>query len=460
MKKIILPSALDIEKVIFLSENKYRNIETKEFEAYNFDLKTLNIQSIQYIIYLVFQSTINSLNSLEDNKRAKYYDGNRFIYNDIYIDLPSTMLAKIDRDYKNIMSFLCNNHLYDDNILYRSRYKRGKSFSYKLNYNLISSSFQKIDINKKSILSHIKNDCKTIIECNTIKRNFLGLKNDFTERIKINIDQLPKQLETSKIISEYNSVLNLIQFYNGKKWMTLSNKKDGRLHSNFTTMKSKHRVLITNEKQEKFVEIDISSSIPFFFVLSIVYCDNIELKCPQAQHLLDYQKLFGFLKNEFKNNGAIELLKSELTIIIKAIIEGNFYELFVGLDKKSILSFFFCENNSKPHIENAVKLKFPNFHYFVSRLKDDEFWIKNFGYPSLHSCNKLLAHYLFHLESTLILYKICKRIKKTNKNIEIITIHDCLLVTEKYAEVVKKIMEDEFKEIFRISPQLKIKSNN
>lgn len=56
-----------------------------------------------------------------------------------------------------------------------------------------------------------------------------------------------------------------------------------------------------------------------------------------------------------------------------------------------------------------------------------------------------------------MLFKLIDNIKKYNKNIEIITIHDCVMISEKYLDEVKLIMENTFKEHIGFPPKLKVK---
>ena len=148
MKKIFLPNKIDIEKIIIASNNQFLNSITGKLEKYDFDIKKLRIESIYYILYLIFYSTIHRLNVKNQEEKNKYVNTNQFIFNDVYIDLPSTLLQSIDRDYHKIMKFLTNQHLNYDNLLFRNEYKNGKSFSYSMNYTYINSGYKIIDLTR------------------------------------------------------------------------------------------------------------------------------------------------------------------------------------------------------------------------------------------------------------------------------------------------------------------------
>jgi len=457
MKKIILPTAIDVEKIILISNNKYIDTSTGHFKSYKFDVETLKIESINYILFLIFRSTIFKLNALNDAERSIYLKDGRLSKNDFYIELPSSTLVKIDRHYNRIMDLLTNKHFNYENILFRKKYDKGKSYSYCLNYNFINDQFRLIDINKKSIIKHINVIFQPKVTGSIINRKFLSLKNDFQNKFIIDFTSLSPQLDRSKIITEYNSIIVLIDYHNGKKWMSLNPEKDGRLHTNFTVMTSKHRKLIKNNKNDTFVEVDVGSCIPYLFLMSIVHTKCLDNTFQGKEHLKQYQSIFYNLNTKIAELKTMNFLIKEIEIMLKALEKDNFYQLFPSLNKIEILSFFFCKNGLKPNIESIIESTFPNFYFYVYQMKNNELWVDQYQYPPKFDCNELLAHYLFHLESSLMLYIISKKVKKSIKGITMITIHDCLMVPKQFAEDVKSIMEEEFINIFKLKPIIKIK---
>ncbi|MDM1548178.1 hypothetical protein HX096_09975 [Empedobacter falsenii] len=412
MKKIIIPTSLDVQKIILLANNQYYDNTTDQLKTYKFDLKTLKIESIHYILFMIFRSSIYKLNALNESEMSMYHNEGKLSKNDFYIELPSSTLVRIDRNYNCIMDFLTNKHFNYDNILFRKKYDKGKSYSYCLNYNFINEKFRLIDIKQKSISKHMNEVYLPKVSGSIINRELIALKNDFLNKFSIDFSGLSTQIDSSKIVTEYNSILGLIDYHNGKKWMSLNPEKDGRLHTNFTIMSSKHRKLIRNNKNEEYVEIDIGSCIPYLFCMSIMNASRLQVIL-HNDHLKDFQSLFDILNNKLIEFNTINLLIEELKELLQALLNNRFYQLFPSLSKIEILSFFFCKNYSKPIIENTIKDTFPNFFYFIQTMKSNEFWIKHYKYPPKYECNELLAHFLFHLESTLILYKISKRVKKS-----------------------------------------------
>ncbi|QHC83873.1 hypothetical protein AS589_03235 [Empedobacter brevis] len=457
MKKIFLPKSVDVEKIILTSNNQYINISTGKYENYIFDLNSLKIESIYYILFIIFRKTIQKLNVLGDHDKLKYMSNGKFISNDIYIDLPSKTLEGIDRNYNKIMKFLASKHEFYDNILFRSNYNNGKSFSYCLNYNLINSEFKIMDITKSLIIKRMNESCITSINGSIISRKLLSLKNDFENKFNIDFNELRLSL-SENIIKGYSSLFNLFDYENGKKWMSLNDEKDGRLHTNFTNLNSEYRKLVRTKKGDNLVEIDISSCIPYLLTMSIIFSE--ELNIDFNVDLKKYLNLFTIIKKRFIENKCEDKLAEELKLFLHAFINDNFYSMVnnnSNFTKKDILSFYFCKNGEKPEIENHIIKLFPNFYYLLFCLKDNQTWIDYYGYPPKYNCNELLSHFLFHLEAKIMLFDVCKEIKKSNKKIEIITIHDCVLVSSKYATDVRSIIENIFINLFELPPSIKIK---
>lgn len=236
MKKIVIPTGIDIEKIIIVAQNSYLNSNTNRFEKYDFELSNLKTESIYYILYLVFYSSIYKLNVKDKIERNNYIQNGEFIYNDIYIELRSNELQKIDRDYNKILKFLCSNHFNNENILFRSNYSNGKSFGYSLNYRYLNSKFKIVNISRKSILKSLNNSCVVSISGAVINKDLRNLKNDFLNKFKINFEAFPKEVLDDNIISGYFSILSLIDYDNGSKRMSLNSLTDGRLHTNFTNL--------------------------------------------------------------------------------------------------------------------------------------------------------------------------------------------------------------------------------
>lgn len=194
----------------------------------------------------------------------------------------------------------------------------------------------------------------------------------------------------------------------------------GRMHTNFTILKSfirKNCLLIDNEET---CEIDISNSQPLF--LSKIIKDS---------------------NTNWVNRDEFDLFRS-------LVLSGNYYQYLIDnlfLNSKSeakeiTYKVLFGQNreNSKP--DNLFKSIFPTIHNFIKLYKSD-----NNDY-------KVLAYELQRAESDLIFNKIIKEILDINNDIKIITVHDSIIVQKKWKEHVSSIFKEKISKSFEVESEL------
>lgn len=185
----------------------------------------------------------------------------------------------------------------------------------------------------------------------------------------------------------------------------------GRMHTNFTILKSfirKNCLLIDGEET---CEIDIKNSQPLFL-----------------------SKLIERSSTRWVKHDEFELFST----LVKA---GNYYQFLVdklNLDsklsaKKLTYKVFFGQNREKSKIDSMFISLFPTIHNFIKLYKTE------------HKDYKVLAHDLQKAESNLVFNKIIKRIMITKPQIQIITVHDSIIVKKRYRNFVSDIF---FGEIF------------
>ena len=458
MKKIIIPTKIDIEAIKIIANGKYLDTTTNNFKPYLFGLESINIEACYYILYLILKETLYKINTLKD--KSKYITNGAITYNNIFVQLHSKQLEGIDRNYKKIMSFLCNKHTNFDNILFRTNYENKKAYGYCINYNYINSQFKIIEITKRSILKRLNSECNLKINDSIINKTLKQIKIDFSRNVLLDTKNMDNQLPCINIVAEYISLINLLDFHNDKKWMSINKETDGRLHHNITNMKSIHRKYLRTNNGEQFIEIDISSCIPLLFVVSIFSTYKDHKVTNLSSDLIKYRKLFEVVFEDLSDL-AKRLFEAEIKDILDSILTNKFYDLMINnaeFNKGEILSYFFRKNNSYVQLENHIKNRFPNFHYLVCKMKDNDTWVESYKAPPYIDCNKLLAYYLFHLESELMLYNVVPEIKKINKKITVITIHDCVLVPYQFKDVVINTINNVFESIIKVKPNIKIKT--
>lgn len=304
------------------------------------------------------------------------------------------------------------------------KHQKGKNARiYKLNDKVVNGKILRYKNEDKILLKKYKT-AVSLIETQDIDNNSI---NPDVKR-KLVDDLFHIQIQYDKAIFFLDSTLQDVDIYNRNKYsVECINDKHifyhfdnfGRMHTNFTILKSfirKNCLLIDGE--ETF-EIDIKNSQPLF-LCKLIESDGLSI----------------VNQNEF------ELFKF-LTY------NGKFYQYLMDNsnhnDKKTVKKFiykvFFGKNfNSKA--DELFKSLFPTIHQFI------KFYKKNYGNY------RILSHDLQNLESNLVFNKIVKELMYIYPEIKIITIHDSIICSHKYREIVEKIfnqnLDKEFKNNFII----------
>jgi hypothetical protein len=190
----------------------------------------------------------------------------------------------------------------------------------------------------------------------------------------------------------------------------------GRLHTNFTILKSfirKNCLLIDGEET---CELDIKNSQPLFL------CKLIH------------------------DSGTAWVSKDEFNFFKELVINGNFYQYlmqFTGHKDKKIIKeltykVLFGYNRSNSKSDQTFMKVFPTIHNFIKLYKKE--W----------SNHKVLAHDLQRAESGLIYNKIIKKIMLLYPDIKLITVHDSIVFPKKWRNEITSIFEYELMSEFNL----------
>ncbi len=190
----------------------------------------------------------------------------------------------------------------------------------------------------------------------------------------------------------------------------------GRMHTNYTILKSFIRKNCLRIDGEETSEIDISNSQPLFLC-----------------------KLLDEVKSNWVRPEEFELFK-ELTT------SGKFYQYLMDVlnikdrdaVKKLTYTVLFGKNPNRGKCDIQFKSIFPSIHKFIILYKRD-----NNDY-------RILSHELQKQESNLIFNKIIKKIMLLNPEIKIITIHDSIIVARKWRQFVEVIFKNELLKEFKM----------
>jgi len=244
---------------------------------------------------------------------------------------------------------------------------------------------------------------------------------DRTIKKKLISDLYSVQIQFERSIFYLDSLKNEdIDIYNRNKYSVESiNDKHifyhfesyGRMHTNFTILKSfirKNCLLIDGE--ETF-EIDIKNSQPLF------------------------------LSKLIEESGSRWINDDEFRLFSILVQSGNYYQYLIdnlSLSDKSqakdlTYKVLFGQNRINSKSDKLFSKLFPTIHNYIKLYKNEK---KDY---------KILAHDLQKAESNLVFNKIIRKIMQYDSDIKLITVHDSIIAPKKYKNVISDIF---FNEIF------------
>jgi len=188
----------------------------------------------------------------------------------------------------------------------------------------------------------------------------------------------------------------------------------GRVHSNFTILKTfirKNCLLIDGEET---CEIDLPNSQPLFL-----------------------SKLIKDSESRWVNS-------DELNIFSTLVRNGNYYQYLIdnlklsgkGEAKELTYKVLFGKNLKNSKWDIKFQKLFPTIHHFIRLYKKE------------HNDYKVLAWTLQRMESNLIFSEIIKTIMIVNSNIKVITVHDSIIVQQKHRDFVTSVFNSKIFENF------------
>ena len=310
-------------------------------------------------------------------------------------------------------------YLVDSNVIYmKSNYKKGYSSRvYSLNDNIFRSKIKRYRNQDKVLLKKYKKKVFESIDFSN-DENYL-ISKDIRE--KLISDLFSVNIEYDRSIFFLDSLKNKdFDIYNRNVYsVDCINDKHifyhfdnyGRMHTNFTILRSfirKNCLLIDGEET---CEIDIKNSQPLFLAKLI---------------------------NDIGTNW---VKKEEFDIFRQLTINGNFYQYLMNVldikerNKAKELTYkvLFGRNAGSSKADKMFSQVFPTIHKFIKLYKKES------------GDYKMMAYDLQKAESNLIYNKIIKRIMNEYPEIKMITVHDSIVIPEQWREIVNTIFEIELK---------------
>lgn len=407
-------------------ENVIVTKESSESVAKRLDDKLFSLQFLPECLYGI--STVKTLefngvklktNYLIDivhNLILKYYfkKENRFALN-------ATILKdKYGYLYNYYINYLVSNGI----LILKTNYQNGvTSRIYGLDERIFTNKIKRYKNLDKVLLKKFKNKFVDMIHINDTSKVSLieplikeKLVSDLFS-VKIEYDRAIFFLDALKHqdIDIYNRNIYSVDCINDKH-IFYHFDDYGRMHTNYTILKSfirKNCLLIDGEET---CEIDIPNSQPLFLT-KIIDMDS---------NLVDQKEL---------------LLFKELTIsgtyyqyVMNQLGEGNKKKV-----KEMTYKVLFGRNIATSKVDKNFKKLFPTIHQFIKNYKKE------------HGDYRVLAYDLQKAESDLVFNTVIKKVMQFYPEIKLITIHDSIVIPRKYKEEVNQIFEIELKKEFNIN---------
>lgn len=366
-----------------------------------FNYKNQNLK-VSYIVDIVH------------NLILKYYFKKENKFN-----LMSTILKE---KYGHLYNYYID-YLVDNNILEMLvNYKAGRNARiYKINDKILKGPIKRY-LNKDNILlKKYRNKVSQVEEA--------GLKNKMIDddvKAKLVDDLFYIDIQFDRSIFYLDNLNNQdIDIYNRNKYSVecISDKhifyhfdNYGRMHTNFTILKSfirKNCLLIDDEET---YEIDISNSQPLFLTKIITDTDTKWVK----------EEEFELFKYLTLNGKYYQYVMDYLKTTDKGSVKEMTYKVLFG------------KNSSNSKADKVFQELFPSIHYFIKLYKRE------------HKDYKILAYELQRAESNLIFNKIIKEIMIFYPEIKMVTVHDSIIIPIKYKDPVESIFNSKLFEEFNI----------
>jgi hypothetical protein len=405
-------------------ENTIINLDTSENVTKRIDNKLFSLQFLPECLYgisniksLEFNGVKLKTNYLIDIVHTlilKYYfkKENRFALN------ATVLKDKYGYLYNYYINYLVSNGV----LVLKTNYQNGvTSRIYALDENIFVDKIKRYKNFDRVLLKKYKHKFIDMIHIDDTSKSSLidpfikeKLVSDLFS-VKIEYDRAIFFLDSLKHqdIDIYNRNIYSVDCINDKH-IFYHFDSYGRMHTNYTILKSfirKNCLLIDGEET---CEIDIQNSQPLFLT-----------------KLIDVNMVD---KKEF------ELFRQLTTT-------GTYYQYVMyqlgETDKKKVKEMtykvLFGRNIGSSKVDKQFKKLFPTIHQFIKTYKKE-----NEDY-------RVLAYDLQKAESNLIFNTIIKKINQFYPEIKLITIHDSIVIPKKYREEVNQIFEIELKREFNIN---------
>ena len=408
-----------IENVIITKESSESVAKRLDDKLFSLQFLPECLYSISTIKTLEFNNTKLKTNYLIDivhNLILKYYfkKENRFALN-------ATILKdKYGYLYNYYINYLVSNGI----LILKTNYQNGvTSRIYALDENIFTDKIKRYKNLDKVLLKKYKSKFVDMIHINNTSK--ISLIEPFIKEklvsdlfsVKIEYDRAIFFLDSLKHqdIDIYNRNIYSVDCINDKH-IFYHFDDYGRMHTNYTILKSfirKNCLLIDGEET---CEIDIPNSQPLFLT-KIIDMDSI---------LVD-EKEFQLFKELTVSGTYYQYVMNQLGETNKKKVKEMTYKVLFG------------RNIASSKVDKNFKKLFPTIHQFIKNYKKE------------HGDYRVLAYDLQKAESDLVFNTVIKKVMQFYPEIKLITIHDSIVIPRRYKEEVNQIFKIEIKKEFNIN---------
>jgi hypothetical protein len=400
-----------MNKVVEFKEKDYlRTIDKKKHSLQFLPASLEELSKVKKISYGGVELKTSYIIDIVHNLLLKYY-----FKKDNSFNLSATILKeKYGHIYNYYMDYLVKNEFI---ILVRKHQKGKNSRIYKLNEKIIKGEIKRYKNQDNVLLKKYRNAISIVDSPHYGKGILTEVKKKLVNDLfSINIDYV-------KSIFFLDSTNQDNDIYNKNKYSVECIKDNhifyhfddyGRMHTNFTILKSfirKNCLLIDGEET---CEIDIPNSQPLF-LYKLIKDNDIFIVKDEELELFRILTASGKFYQYLLDNCGSQMSRKEIKEVVYKVLFGR---------------------NYKNNADNLFKKLFPTIHTFIKSYK------KEMG------DYRMLSYNLQRAESNLIFNRIIKTIMELDPNIKLITVHDSIICARKHKEAVEivfnTLLKDEF----------------
>jgi len=322
----------------------------------------------------------------------------------------SVMSTILKDKYGHLYNYYINFLMEEGIIELVKNYKSGENARvYKLNDNILKSPIKRYPNSDKVLLKKYKNNVSQIEQ--GIKNNLID--NDIKLKLvddlfSIDIDFYRSIFYLDNLKSNDNDIYNKNRYSVeciSDKHIFYHFDNYGRMHTNFTILKSfirKNCLLIDGEETH---ELDIKNSQPLFLTKIIM------------------------------DTGTKWVKEDELNLFKYLTINGLFYQYLMdhlkitdrNKAKEITYKVLFGKNVSNSKSDKIFKDLFPSIHYFIKLYKKEK------------GDYRVLAYELQKAESNLIYNKIIREVMNIYPDVKLVTVHDSIIMAKKWKPYIENI---------------------